>query len=316
MNSICKFTLAGLACAWLSGCGDAADSTRTIEIPEEATSDSDGSTADPSGIAATGEIPELPMSLTAVPVKDGVAEITPNNSRVVFIGMHADPKKPDPRIGGFARFAGKIMVADGKVTSMEVSMDTQSIFTFKDALTTHLKNADFFEVNEFPSAEFKSTSIADEMIAGDLTLHGVTKGITFPATIEMTDEGLTLVADFEIDRSEFGMNYGMDKVLAAVQLKIAVGAKTDIDEIIAVLKPKAEGGRGGRGGGRGRGNRDPMKMFADMDKDGNGELAGEEIPERMQGRVASIDTNEDGKISKDEMQEFAKQMQERRNEDK
>lgn len=59
------------------------------------------------------------------------------------------------------------------------------------------------------------------------------------------------------------------------------------------------GGRGGPGGG-GRGNFDPSAFFARMDQNSDGKLAGDEINERMKDRVADIDTDKDGAISKDE----------------
>ncbi|MFK7820953.1 MAG: YceI family protein [Planctomycetaceae bacterium] len=297
MNSLCKLLVLAVACGWLVGCGKTTDPA----------ADNAGTSADSTGtatVAPASRTPSVPPTLTAVAVEDGIATIDPTNSRVVFVGTHADPEKPDPRTGGFSRFGGQLAVADGKVTSISVKMDGQSIFTFDDKLTTHLKNADFFEVNEFPTAEFKSTQVAADMVSGDLTLHGVTKAISFPATIEVTDDGATLWADFEIDRTDFGMDYKTDTILKTVQLNIAVGAKTDKEEIIGGSKGQA-GRRGGQGGW------DPMKMFADRDKDKDGMLSGDEIPERMQSRLERIDTDSDGKVSKEEMQEIMKNRQNR-----
>ncbi len=56
------------------------------------------------------------------------------------------------------------------------------------------------------------------------------------------------------------------------------------------------GGPGGPGGGR----QDPEEMFKGRDKDGNGKLEGAEISERMQGRLAEIDKDADGAVSKEE----------------
>jgi hypothetical protein len=61
---------------------------------------------------------------------------------------------------------------------------------------------------------------------------------------------------------------------------------------------KSRGGGGGRRGAGGGG--DPSEVFARQDADENGKLEGDEISERMQGRVDEIDTDGDGAISKDE----------------
>jgi polyisoprenoid-binding protein YceI len=55
-----------------------------------------------------------------------------------------------------------------------------------------------------------------------LTLLGNTKSISFPATVS-TDGGLTLTAKFELDRTKFGMNYGVGKVEKTVTMTIAIG---------------------------------------------------------------------------------------------
>ena len=57
-------------------------------------------------------------------------------------------------------------------------------------------------------------------------LHGVTKEISFPATVQIGDEGLTLKSEFTIDRSQFGMTFGPDKVEKNVSMTIVVGEKT------------------------------------------------------------------------------------------
>lgn len=63
-----------------------------------------------------------------------------------------------------------------------------------------------------------------------------------------------------------------------------------------MVTASAPGGQGGPGGGR----QDPEEMFNGRDKDGNGKLEGTEISERMQGRLAEIDKDADGAVSKEE----------------
>ena len=113
------------------------------------------------------------------------------------------------------------------MVALAFDIETDSITTTEEKLTAHLKNADFFDVLEYPGASFKSTSITtgengDVTVTGDLTLLKETKSISFPATVS-TDGGLKLEAAFTIDRSEFGMNFGLDKVDKEVAMTISVG---------------------------------------------------------------------------------------------
>jgi Ca2+-binding EF-hand superfamily protein len=71
-------------------------------------------------------------------------------------------------------------------------------------------------------------------------------------------------------------------------------------------------GRGGEGGeGRGMGAEFLARMFEQQDANNDGFLSGDEIPERMQGILARIDKDGDGKISKEELQQIQPGMMER-----
>jgi polyisoprenoid-binding protein YceI len=170
-----------------------------------------------------------------VAVEGGTVAISPENTKIQFVGTHAGDK-PDPRTCGFGKFSGQAEVdaQSQKLKSLNVEIDTTSIFTEFAKLTDHLKSPDFFEVREYPTAKFESTSIEQSAegkatITGNLTLHGVTKEITFPATVTVTDEGLTLKSEFTIDRSEFGMTFSPDKVNNDVAMTVVVGEPTQAE---------------------------------------------------------------------------------------
>jgi polyisoprenoid-binding protein YceI len=170
--------------------------------------------------------------LQPVPLTGGAATISAANTKIEFIGTHTGDK-PDPRHGGFRKFSGKIAVDPqaGAVKSIAVEIDTNSLFTSIPKLTDHLKTADFFEVREYPTARFESTKIAPgkdgtAQVTGKLTLHGTTKEISFPVSTQVTPKGLTLVSQFTIERSQFGMTYGAGKVDDKVTLNVVVGEPT------------------------------------------------------------------------------------------
>lgn len=190
----------------------------------DGTESSDGSTTSTSGGTTSAGI------TTTEPGKDDAGNaiaLTPDNTDIVFIGTHANPDNPDPRTCEFTDFSGTATVEDGTLKAVEVTIHTEGISTFNPMLTDHLRNPDFFNVLEYPEAKFTSTSIEsgdDGMvtITGNLTLLAETKPVTFPATVTMED-GLTLMAEFEIDRTEWGMTARQDGVLKDVTLQINIG---------------------------------------------------------------------------------------------
>lgn len=160
---------------------------------------------------------------TAGPVE---VTLSPDNTLIQFVGTHVGDK-PDPRTGKFGKFKGTAKAADGKLTSVAVTIETASLETEIDKLTNHLKNADFFDVRRHPEAKFTSTKIeygddGTAKITGDLTLLDKTKSITFPAKVTVGKD-VKLNAEFVIDRLEFGMDYSPDKVHKDVTMTIKVG---------------------------------------------------------------------------------------------
>jgi len=160
-----------------------------------------------------------------VPAKGGMAVLSPENTKIQFVCAHVGPK-PDPRKGGFGKFTGKAVLDGKSLKSVTLEIDTASLFTEFDMLTTHLKSPDFFEVRRFPTAKFESTKIESSQITGKLTLHGVTKEISFPAKIEVTDAGVKLASEFTLNRLDFGINYDPKKVEDKVSLTVVIGDKS------------------------------------------------------------------------------------------
>lgn len=151
---------------------------------------------------------------TAAPAPKGEAlAINAENSKVLFTGSKVTGKHD----GGFNSISGTIDLVNNKPEESTVSVDieTASVFSDDEKLTGHLKSADFFDVEKFPKASFKSTKIAPDAakgadsytVTGDFTLHGVTKSISFPATIKVSPDGAAVNSEFSINRKDFGIVY-------------------------------------------------------------------------------------------------------------
>lgn len=249
----------------------------------------------------------------ALALADGKASFDQMNAKINFVGT-----KPDGTVhpGGFNEFKGTVEVGDNSVSKLEVEIQTASLFSDDDKLTEHLKTPDFFDVRSHPTATFVAENFsagANQTISGKLTLLGVTKEVQLVGSVKV-EPGFSLNAEITLDRAEFGMTYGEGKVDNAVKVTVAVG---DVADENAALPRAAGGGGGGRGRRGGRGNFDPEAMFKEWDKDADGKLSGEEIPERMREGIAETDTDGDQSISLDELKaRFERMRQERQDRQK
>lgn len=151
-----------------------------------------------------------PESNSAKPAGAEKLVISPENSKVEFVAA----KVTRSHNGSFKQFTGTIDLAPNSIETSLVTIDieTNSVVTDEDALTKHLQTPDFFDVAKFPKATFVSTKIepatkagTTHEVTGNFDLHGVKKSITFPATIHVTPESVSVDAEFSINRKDFGI---------------------------------------------------------------------------------------------------------------
>ena len=158
-------------------------------------------------------------------------------------------KKPTGQhTGTIGLQSGNFTVENGKVTGdFTIDMNSITVTDITEAdgkldLEAHLKGtgkedgADhFFNVKTYPTGTFKLTSFDGANVTGDLTLKGKTKTISFPATLTITDNEVTLESKpFEINRVDFGVNYASKSVFGDLKDKFIN------DEIELVVKVKAK----------------------------------------------------------------------------
>jgi polyisoprenoid-binding protein YceI len=123
--------------------------------------------------------------------------------------------------GAFSNVQGGIQwnSADPTQSSIEATIDASTVQTNEPARDTHLRSADFLDVEKFPTIHFKSTRVANAgdgelSVTGDLTIHGVTKPVVLkvegPTEAGKDPWGNTRVgasATTKIKRSEFGLTW-------------------------------------------------------------------------------------------------------------
>jgi polyisoprenoid-binding protein YceI len=123
--------------------------------------------------------------------------------------------------GNFKGLKGKISFdpIDFSSFSINSSVDATTINTGIDLRDNHLRKEDYFNVAKFPLISFVSTSVSNStrsgtlLVAGNITMKGVTKQISFPFTITPKGDGYLLAGKFEIDRRDFGVG-GRSMVLS------------------------------------------------------------------------------------------------------
>lgn len=122
--------------------------------------------------------------------------------------------------GQFQDYEGTVLAdkADFSDAKIDFSIDVKSINTNDENRDRHLQSADFFDVAKYPKITFKSKSMTEAgknqyKLTGDLTMHGVTKTVTFDVKYggTVTDPYGNVKAGFKItgviDRTDFGLKY-------------------------------------------------------------------------------------------------------------
>jgi polyisoprenoid-binding protein YceI len=166
-------------------------------------------------------------------------------SYVRFTGNGVGKNHP----GKFHLSDGSLVIADNKVTGGSFNININSMDMEEEGemidtkLQPHLISADFFDAAKYGTAKFEITKIepytptadnksvvegANYTVSGNLTLKDVTKNVTFPAKIEVTENGVTSKANFDIDRTQWNMAYGNDKGLGDKFISETVNIELDV----------------------------------------------------------------------------------------
>jgi polyisoprenoid-binding protein YceI len=156
-------------------------------------------------------------STTALPTETltGTWVIDPSHSEAGFTTRHAGIAKVR---GSVAITEGTIVVGDDLATSSVTAvLDPATIDTRDANRDGHLRSADFFDTEDFPTWTFVSTSVAaqggDYVVTGDLTIHGVTRTVALDlefngtATDPFGNARAGFSASTEISRKDFGLTW-------------------------------------------------------------------------------------------------------------
>ncbi len=144
--------------------------------------------------------------------------------------------------GEFSKYQGAVALDENDITksTVEATVDVNSVDTRVAERDAHLKSPDFFDAAKYPSMTFKSTKVAktggDKLaVTGDLTLHGVTKPVVLTVTTTPEVKGMYgetrrgFAATTRISRKDFGLTWNKlveagpavgDEVVIALDLEV------------------------------------------------------------------------------------------------
>lgn len=144
-------------------------------------------------------------------------EVDPDHSSVEFSVTHLMINKIK---GVFEQFEAVLSFDPNDVTTLgiQASIEANSITTRQRQRDEHLKSDEFFHTAKYPAITFQSTKCVltgerQYELAGNLTLHGVTKPITFHTVFEGINkdprgrERVGFHSTASIDRNEFGLSF-------------------------------------------------------------------------------------------------------------
>jgi polyisoprenoid-binding protein YceI len=149
--------------------------------------------------------------------------------------------------GSFGAVQGTVHLDDADPTksTVEATIDAKSINTGIDKRDDHLRSADFFDVEKFPTLTFQSTKIEPKeggayTVTGDLTMHGVTKPVTLavePVGPPVKDARGRMLrgasATGTLSRKDWGLTYNSTLEAGGVALSDEVKLQLDVELVLA-----------------------------------------------------------------------------------
>jgi len=175
-------------------------------------------------------------------------QIDPAHTRIEFSARHMMVSNVR---GEFEKFSGTIDFDENDIANskIDVTIDAASIQTRDDRRDTHLRSADFLNVEQYPTLHFVSKKIVaatpkQGQIIGDLTIRGVTREVTleveYSGTVKapygVTSAGFN--AQTKINRSDWNLVWNVALETGGVLVSEHVNLNLDV-ELIKVDEPVA-----------------------------------------------------------------------------
>jgi polyisoprenoid-binding protein YceI len=147
--------------------------------------------------------------------------------------------------GHFSKVSGELSLDESNLanSSVQASIEAASIETRDDQRDAHLKSADFFDVEKYPLISFKSDKIKQNgelSVEGDLTIHGVTRRVTFdiegptpPTKDPWGNTRIAISGSTKINRKDFGLTWNAALETGGILVGDEVTINVDVEFVKA-----------------------------------------------------------------------------------
>jgi polyisoprenoid-binding protein YceI len=174
---------------------------------------------------------------TATSQLTGTWAIDPVHSSIAFSVRHLLVSKVR---GHFNAFSGAVVVGEDGTPSVNAEIAVDSVDTRNEQRDAHLKSADYFDVEKYPTATFASTGVRESgdryVLDGDFTLKGITKPVSLELEFNGTNPGMGhgevagFTASVVLNRKDFGID---------VDLPLETGGTVVGDRVTITLEIEA-----------------------------------------------------------------------------
>jgi polyisoprenoid-binding protein YceI len=168
-------------------------------------------------------------------------QLDPSHTTVEFVGRHLMVSKVR---GRFPEVEGVVHVADEPAdSSVQVTIRTASVDSRDAKRDAHLRSADLFDVEQYPTITFRSTQVQGEgtewQVTGDLTIKGVTRPVVLD--VELTG----VVADpwggrragfsahTEVNREDWGITWNLALEAGGVVVSKKIRIELEVEAVLA-----------------------------------------------------------------------------------
>ena len=188
-----------------------------------------------------------PLTAVATRVVSGVElpvagdwAIDPGHAELAFVGRHLMFTRVR---GRFADVSGTIRLADDPGhSSVDVTIGMASVTSGSADRDDHLRSADFFDVERFPTATFRSTAVSWQgttaKVTGDLTIVAVTNPVVLEvqylgATVDPWGATRAVFAAFtEVDREDWGLTWNVALETGGVLVSKKIRIEIDLETVL------------------------------------------------------------------------------------
>jgi polyisoprenoid-binding protein YceI len=171
----------------------------------------------------------------------GTWEIDPGHTDLAFVGRHFMLTKVRGRFTGVT--GSVVMAEDLEDSRVDVTIDMATVESGNRVRDEHIRSAELFDVETYPEATFRSTTVEWKgtrgTVHGDLTIHGVTRNVPLEVSFEghardpWGGDRAIFSARTKVDREDFGVTWNMALETGGVLVSREIQIEIDLETVLA-----------------------------------------------------------------------------------